>query len=211
MSIQLGDIVPDFTQQSTAGELNFYDYLGDSWGILFSHPKDFTPVCTTELGRAAALKSGFAERNVKIVGISVDGLENHDAWFADIKETQGQEVNFPVIADHDRKVANLYGMIHPNASDTTTVRSVYMVDHNKKLRLTITYPPSTGRNFDELLRAIDSLQLTDNYKVATPVDWQKGDDVIILPSINNEDAKKLFPHGWDEQRPYLRVTSDPSK
>jgi alkyl hydroperoxide reductase subunit AhpC len=209
MALQLGDIVPDFQQDSTQGKISFHEWLGDSWGVLFSHPKDFTPVCTTELGRAAALKSGFAERNVKVIGLSVDGLDNHEKWFADIKETQGQEVNFPVIADSDRKVANLYGMIHPNASETATVRSVYVIDHNKKLRLTITYPPSTGRNFDELLRAIDSLQLTDNYKVATPVDWQAGDDVIILPSLDNEAAKELFPQGWDEQKPYLRVVKQP--
>ncbi len=210
MSIQLGDVVPDFKQDSTEGVINFHQWLGDSWGVLFSHPKDFTPVCTTELGRAAFLKPEFAKRNVKIIGLSVDGLTNHSQWFDDIEDTQGQKMNFPVIADSDRSVANLYGMIHPNASETTTVRSVYVIDHNKKLRLTITYPPSTGRNFDEILRSIDSLQLTDNYKVATPVDWKDGDDVIILPSVSNEDAKNLFPEGWDEQRPYLRVVKQPS-
>ena len=209
MALQLGDIVPDFQQDSTQGNISFHEWLGDAWGVLFSHPKDFTPVCTTELGRTAALKEGFAKRNVKVIGLSVDGLENHEKWFADIKETQGYEVNFPVIADHDRKVSNLYGMIHPNASETVTVRAVYVIDHNKKLRLTITYPPSTGRNFDEILRAIDSLQLTDNYKVATPVDWKPGDDVIILPSLSNEQAKELFPQGWDEQKPYLRVVKQP--
>lgn len=210
MALQLGDIVPDFQQDSTQGNISFHQWLGDSWGVLFSHPKDFTPVCTTELGRTAALKEGFAKRNVKVIGLSVDDLENHKKWFEDIKETQGHAVNFPVIADHDRKVAELYGMIHPNTSETVTVRCVYVIDHNKKLRLTITYPPSTGRNFNEILRAIDSLQLTDNYKVATPVDWQTGDDVIILPAIDNEQAKELFPQGWDEQKPYLRVVKQPN-
>lgn len=209
MTIQLGDIVPDFQQESTQGTISFHQWLGDSWGVLFSHPKDFTPVCTTELGRTAALQEGFARRNVKVIGLSVDGLKNHTQWSADIKETQGHEVNFPIIADHDRKVANLYGMIHPNASETLTVRSVYIIDHHKKLRLTLTYPASTGRNFDEILRTIDSLQLTDNYKVATPADWEPGDDVIIIPAVDNDEAKKLFPQGWDEQKPYLRVVKQP--
>ena len=210
MSLQLGDVVPDFSQDSSEGTINFHEWLGDSWGVLFSHPKDFTPVCTTELARAAYLKPEFDKRNAKIIGVSVDSTKNHQQWFEDIADTQNQKMNFPVLADHDRRVANAYGMIHPNVDDTFTVRTVFVIDHNKKLRLTFTYPPSTGRNFDEILRAIDSLQLTDNYKVATPVDWQQGDDVIILPSVNSEDAQKLFPQGWDEKRPYLRLVKQPS-
>ena len=209
MAIQLGDVVPDFTQDSTEGPLHFYDWAGDKWVVLFSHPKDFTPVCTTELGAVAKLKPEFDKRGVKVLGLSVDAAANHAGWAKDIEETQGAKLNFPLIADHDRKVADLYGMIHPNASDTMTVRSVFVIDANHKLRLTITYPASTGRNFDEILRAIDSLQLTDKYKVATPVNWKHGEDVIIVPAVTNEQAKDLFPAGWTEHKPYLRTTKQP--
>jgi alkyl hydroperoxide reductase subunit AhpC len=209
MAVQLGDVVPDFTQDSTEGPIHFYDWAGSSWVVLFSHPKDFTPVCTTELGAVAKLKPEFDKRGVKVIGLSVDGADSHGGWAKDIEETQGTRLNFPLIADHDRKVANLYGMIHPNASDTMTVRSVFVIDPNHKLRLTITYPASTGRNFDELLRTIDSLQLTDKYKVATPVNWRQGEDVIIVPSVTNEQAKELFPAGWTEHKPYLRTTKQP--
>jgi len=209
MALRLGDIAPDFTQDSTEGSLHFYDWAGDSWGILFSHPKDFTPVCTTELGLVAKLKPEFDKRGVKVIGLSVDPADSHQGWAKDIEETQGQRLNFPLIADHDRKVSDLYGMIHPNASDTLTVRSVYVIDPNKKVRLTLTYPASTGRNFDELLRVIDSLQLTDNHKVATPGNWKQGEDVIIVPSLSNEQAKELFPGGWTEHKPYLRTTKQP--
>jgi len=209
MALQLGDVVPDFTQDSTEGPLHFYDWAGSSWVVLFSHPKDFTPVCTTELGAVAKLKPEFDKRGVKVVGLSVDAQANHEGWAKDIEETQGAKLNFPLIADHDRKVANLYGMIHPNASDTMTVRSVFVIDPNKKLRLSITYPASTGRNFDEILRTIDSLQLTDKYKVATPVNWRQGEDVIIVPAVTNEQAKDLFPAGWNEHKPYLRTTKQP--
>ena len=207
MTIQLGDSVPDFTQESTAGPISFHQWLGDSWGILFSHPKDFTPVCTTELGEVARLKPEFDKRNVKAIGLSVDTLADHHKWAGDIEETQGHALNFPLVADADRSVADLYGMIHQNADNTLTVRAVFVIDHNKKLRLTLTYPASTGRNFQEILRAIDSLQLTDNYKVATPVNWKEGDDVIIVPAVSDEDAKTLFPQGWQTIKPYLRVTS----
>jgi alkyl hydroperoxide reductase subunit AhpC len=210
MTIRLGDIAPDFTQESTKGTINLYDWAGDSWVVLFSHPKDFTPVCTTELGEVAKLKPQFDRRGVKVIGMSVDGIDDHKAWIDDIKDTQGARLNFPLIADSDRTVSNLYDMIHPNADDTLTVRSVFVIDSNKKVRLIITYPASTGRNFAEILRAIDSLQLTDNYKVATPVDWQQGDNVIIVPSLTNEEASELFPGGWDEQRPYLRVVEQPN-
>ena len=209
MALRLGDVVPDFTQDSTEGPLHFYDWAGSSWVVLFSHPKDFTPVCTTELGAVAKLKPEFDKRGVKVLGLSVDPMTNHEGWAKDIEETQGAKLNFPLVADHDRKVANLYGMIHPNASDTMTVRSVFVIDPNKKLRLTITYPAATGRNFDELLRTIDSLQLTDKYKVATPVNWKHGEDVIIVPSVTNEQAKDLFPAGWTEHKPYLRTTKQP--
>jgi thioredoxin-dependent peroxiredoxin len=209
MTVQLGDVVPDFTQDSTEGPLHFYDWVGDSWVVLFSHPKDFTPVCTTELGAVAKLKPEFDKRGVKVIGLSVDPTTSHAGWAKDIEETQGAKLNFPLIADHDRKVANLYGMIHPNASDTMTVRSVFVIDPAKKLRLTITYPAATGRNFDELLRTIDSLQLTDKFKVSTPVNWKHGEDVIILPSLSNEQAKDLFPAGWVEHKPYLRTTKQP--
>lgn len=209
MVLQLNDIVPDFTQDTTEGEINFFDWAGDSWVVLFSHPKDFTPVCTTELGTVARLKSEFDKRGVKVIGLSVDPVDSHGRWADDIEETQGTKLNFPLIADQDRRVSNLYGMIHPNASDTMTVRSVYVIDPARKLRLTLTYPASTGRNFDEILRVIDSLQLTENHKVATPANWKQGGDVIIVPSVSNEQAKELFPAGWDEQKPYLRVVKQP--
>ena len=210
MTLQLNDIVPDFTQESTEGPLHFYDWAGSSWVVLFSHPKDFTPVCTTELGTVARLKPEFDKRNVKVIGLSVDPHDSHKGWSKDIEETQGAALNFPLLADADKKVSNLYGMIHPNASDTMTVRSVFIIDPNHKLRLTLTYPASTGRNFDEILRVIDSLQLTDKHKVATPANWKNGDDVIIVPSVNNETAKTLFPGGWDEKKPYLRVVKQPT-
>jgi len=209
MAVQLGDVVPDFTQDSTEGPIHFYDWAGSSWVVLFSHPKDFTPVCTTELGAVAKLKPEFDKRGVKVIGLSVDPADSHAGWAKDIEETQGAKLNFPLIADHDRKVADLYGMIHPNASDTLTVRSVFVIDPAKKLRLTITYPASTGRNFDELLRTIDSLQLTDRFKVATPVNWKHGEDVIIVPSVTNAQAKALFPSGWKEIKPYLRTVKQP--
>ena len=210
MAIRLGDTAPDFTAQTTQGEISFHEWLGDSWGVLFSHPKDFTPVCTTELGYVASLKPEFDKRNVKVIGLSVDPVESHVEWEKDIEETQGTAVNFPMIGDPDRTVANLYDMIHPNANDTLTVRSVFVIGADKKVKLTITYPASTGRNFDEILRVIDSLQLTANKKVATPANWQYGDDVIIVPSVSNEDAKELFPDGWNEIKPYLRVTKQPT-
>jgi alkyl hydroperoxide reductase subunit AhpC len=210
MALQLNDTVPNFTQDSTQGSLNFYEYAGNSWIILFSHPKDFTPVCTTELGAAAKLKPEFEKRGVKLLGISVDATHDHLKWEQDIEETQGVKLNFPLLADHNRRVANLYEMIHPNASDTMTVRSVFIIDPSKKLRLMLTYPASTGRNFQELLRVIDSIQLTDNHKVATPADWRPGQDVIILPTIGNDEARRLFPQGWKEHRPYLRTTRQPA-
>ena len=209
MALQLGDVVPNFTQDSTEGPIDFYNWAGDSWVVLFSHPKDFTPVCTTELGTVAKLKPEFDKRGVKVIGLSVDPAASHATWAKDIEETQGTALNFPLIADHDRKVADLYGMIHPNALETMTVRSVFVIDPNKKLRLTLTYPAATGRNFDELLRTVDSLQLTDKHKVATPANWKNGEDVIILPSISNEAAKDLFPGGWKEHKPYLRTTKQP--
>ncbi|WP_438765735.1 peroxiredoxin [Kushneria sp. TE3] len=206
MALQLGDTAPDFSQDSTEGTINFHEWLGDSWAILFSHPKDFTPVCTTELGEVARLKSEFDKRNTKAIGLSVDPIEDHHAWKGDIEETQGCGLNFPLLADADRSVSEKYGMIHPNANDTLTVRSVFVIDPKKKVRLTLTYPASAGRNFQEILRVLDSLQLTDNEKVATPVNWRQGDDVIIVPSLSNEEAAKLFPQGWDEKKPYLRMT-----
>ncbi|HZW08607.1 MAG TPA: peroxiredoxin [Phycisphaerales bacterium] len=209
MSIQLGDVAPDFTQDSTEGPVHFHQYLGDSWGVLFSHPADFTPVCTTELGAVARLKGEFARRNVKVLGLSVDPLDSHKRWARDIEETQGCALNFPLIADHDRKVSSLYGMIHPNANETMTVRSVFIVGPDKKVKLTLTYPASTGRNFDELLRVIDSLQLTAKHKVATPANWEQGGDCIIVPSVSNEDARKMFPEGWEEVKPYLRKVKQP--
>lgn len=210
MTLQLGDIAPDFEQDSTQGKIRFHEYLGSSWGILFSHPKDYTPVCTTELAAVARLKPEFDKRNVKPIGLSVDPLGSHEGWSADIHETQGIAPNFPLLADADRKVATLYGMIHPQADPSITVRSVYIIDPNKKVRLTLTYPPSTGRNFAEILRVIDSLQLTDKHKVATPVDWKPGDDVIIVPSLSDEDAKARFPEGWKTLKPYLRVVKQPA-
>jgi thioredoxin-dependent peroxiredoxin len=209
MSLRLGDDAPDFTADSTEGPISFHQYLGNGWGVLFSHPKDFTPVCTTELGRVAALKPEFEKRNVKVVGLSVDPLESHKGWVNDIKETQGHALNFPLLADPDKKVANLYGMIHPNASDTTTVRSVFVIGPDKKVKLTLTYPASTGRNFDELLRVIDSLQLTAKHKVATPSDWKQGEDVIIVPSVSDADAKAAYPGGWKTLKPYLRIVPQP--
>ncbi|MGQ0502935.1 MAG: peroxiredoxin [Panacagrimonas sp.] len=211
MALRLGDTAPDFEADTTLGRLKFHQWLGGSWAVLFSHPRNYTPVCTTELGYTAKLKPEFDKRNVKAIGLSVDKIEDHRGWMKDIEETQGAALNFPLIADPDRKVADLYDMIHPNASDTFTVRSVFIIDPSKKIRLTLTYPASTGRNFDEILRVIDSLQLTDGYKVATPVNWQKGDDVIIVPSIKSEDAKALFPEGWKELKPYLRLVRDPAK
>ena len=209
MALQLNDVAPDFTQDSTEGRIRFYDWAGDAWVILFSHPKDYTPVCTTELGAVAKLKPEFDKRNVKVIGLSVDPLGSHAGWSKDIEETQGAALNFPLIADHDCSVSNLYGMIHPNASDTMTVRSVFVIDPAHKVRLTLTYPASTGRNFDEILRVIDSLQLTETHKVATPANWKQGEDVIIVPSVDNETARKLFPQGWTEHRPYLRTVRQP--
>ena len=209
MTLRLGDIAPDFEADTTEGRIRFHQWLGNGWGVLFSHPKNYTPVCTTELGYIAKLKAEFDKRNVKAIGLSVDKLEDHHGWSKDIEETQGAALNFPLIADPDRKVSNLYDMIHPNASDTFTVRSVFVIDHNKKIRMTLTYPASTGRNFDEILRVIDSLQLTDKYKVATPVNWKQGDDVIIVPAVSNDDARKLFPAGWKELKPYLRLVPQP--
>jgi len=211
MALRLGDEAPNFQAETTDGPIDFYDYLGDGWGVLFSHPKDFTPVCTTELGRVAALKPEFDKRNVKVVGLSVDPLDSHNSWKGDIEETQGTALNFPLVADPDRTVADLYDMIHPNANDTLTVRSVFIVGPDKKVKLIITYPASTGRNFDEILRVIDSLQLTANYSVATPVDWKDGEDVIIVPALSDEDAKGKFPKGWNAVKPYLRITPQPNK
>lgn len=209
MALQLGDEAPDFSAETTEGPIQFHSYLGTGWGVLFSHPKDYTPVCTTELGRVAALKPEFDRRNVKVIGLSVDPLDSHRGWARDIAETQGHALNFPLIADAERKVAHLYGMIHPNASDTFTVRSVFVIGPDKKIKLTLTYPASTGRNFDELLRVIDSLQLTARYKVATPSDWKQGEDVIIVPAVSDADAKGLFPGGWETVRPYLRLVPQP--
>ena len=209
MALRLGDDAPNFTAETTEGTLDFYDWKGDSWAVLFSHPKDFTPVCTTELGYTAKLKDEFAKRGVKVIGLSVDPLEDHVKWSKDIEETQGIAPNFPMIADADRKVADLYDMIHPNANDTLTVRSVFVIGPDNKVKLTLTYPASTGRNFDELLRVIDSLQLTAKSKVATPADWKQGEDVIIVPAVSDEDAKELFPNGWDAKKPYLRLTKQP--
>jgi alkyl hydroperoxide reductase subunit AhpC len=209
MTLRLGDIVPDFEAETTEGKIKFHEWLGNSWGVLFSHPKNYTPVCTTELGYTAKLKPEFDKRNVKAIGLSVDKLEDHHGWSKDIEETQGAALNFPLIADADKKVASLFDMIHPNASDTFTVRSVFVIDPNKKLRLSLTYPASTGRNFDEILRVIDSLQLTDKYKVATPVNWKDGEDVIIVPAVKDEEAKKLFPEGFKTIKPYLRTVAQP--
>ena len=204
MSIQLGQVAPDFEQDTTTGRIGFHEWLGGSWGVLFSHPKDFTPVCTTELGEVARLKPEFDRRNVKVIGLSVDSLQNHGKWNDDIADVTGSAVNFPMISDPDRKVSALYGMIHPEADPSVTVRSVFVIDPNKKVRLSLTYPPSAGRNFPEILRVIDSLQLTDAQKVATPVNWQPGERAIIVPSVSDEDAKVQFPQGWDAKKPYLR-------
>jgi alkyl hydroperoxide reductase subunit AhpC len=209
MSIRLGDDAPNFTAETTEGTIDFHDWKGDSWAVLFSHPKDFTPVCTTELGRVAALKPEFDKRNVKVIGLSVDPLTSHTGWTQDIADVTGSQLNFPLIADDDRKVSDLYDLIHPNASDTQTVRSVFVVGPDNKVKLTLTYPASTGRNFDELLRVIDSLQLTANHKVATPADWNQGEDVIIVPAVSDEEAKERFPGGWEAKKPYLRVTKQP--
>lgn len=211
MTIRLGDVVPDFEAETTEGPIRFHEWLGSSWGVLFSHPKNFTPVCTTELGQVARLKPEFDRRNVKVIGLSVDPLDAHAKWSADIAETQGYAPNFPLIADPDRKVSDLYDMIHPNASDTMTVRSVFIVGPDKKLKLSLTYPASAGRNFDEILRVIDSLQLTAAHAVATPANWKNGDDVIIVPSVSDEAAKEKFPEGWKTLKPYLRVVPQPGK
>jgi alkyl hydroperoxide reductase subunit AhpC len=212
MTLRLGDVVPDFTQDSTDGIINFHEWIGDRWAILFSHPKDFTPVCTTELGEVARLKPEFDARNVKAIALSVDDVASHNGWVGDIEETQGSKLNFPILADPDRKVSDLYDMIHPNANNTLTVRSVFIIDPNKKLRLTLTYPASTGRNFAEILRVIDSLQLTDGYSVATPVNWTDGGDCVIVPSIQDpEEIKAKFPKGYTALKPYLRVTPQPNK
>ena len=211
MSLRIGDIAPDFEQASSSGPIHFHQYLGESWGLLFSHPADFTPVCTTELGYTAKLKGEFDKRNVKVVALSVDSNESHSGWLPDIAETQGCAVNFPILADSDRKVATLYDMIHPNADDKTTVRSVFFIGPDKKIKASITYPASTGRNFDEILRVIDSLQLTAKHKVATPVNWKKGEDVIIVPALKDEaEIKERFPGGYKAIKPYLRLVKDPS-
>ena len=211
MELRLGDTAPDFTAQTSEGELSFYDWLGDSWGVLFSHPADYTPVCTTELGRTAQLKDEFAKRNTKVLAVSVDDLKSHQGWIKDINETQNTTVNFPLIADPERKVADLYGMIHPNADNTLTVRSVFVIDPNKKIKLMLTYPASTGRNFQEILRVIDSLQLTANHSVATPADWKDGEDVVVSPSIATEDIPAKFPKGHKVVKPYLRTTPQPNR
>lgn len=211
MSLRLGDIAPDFTAQTSKGEINFHEYLGDSWGVLFSHPADYTPVCTTELGRTAALNDEFEKRNVKVLALSVDPLDKHTGWIQDINETQGVVVDFPLIADEDRKVSGLYDMIHPNASETATVRSLFIIGPDKKVKLIISYPASTGRNFIEILRVIDSLQLTANYSVATPADWKEGEDVVVTPAIKTEDIPARFPKGHRIVKPYLRFTPQPDK
>ena len=209
MTIRLGDTAPDFTAETTEGTIKFHEWLGDGWGILFSHPKDYTPVCTTELGRVANLKGEFEKRNVKVIAVSVDPLESHKGWIKDINETQSCTMNYPIIADPDRNVATIYGMIHPNALDNLTVRSVFIVGPDKKVKLQLTYPASTGRNFDEIIRVIDSLQLTANYQVATPADWKQGDDCVVVPAIKTEDIPAKFPKGFKEVKPYLRMTPQP--
>jgi alkyl hydroperoxide reductase subunit AhpC len=212
MALHIGDVAPDFTQESTMGPLHFHDWIGNSWAVLYSHPADYTPVCTTELGVTAKLAESFKKRNVKVAALSVDDVDSHKGWINDINDTQGCQVNFPIIADSDRKVSKLYDMIHPTASETVTVRSVYFIDPNKKIRAVITYPASTGRNFDEILRVIDSLQLTDNYSVATPVNWKDGDECVIAPSLKDPAVlKEKFPKGYREVRPYLRMTPQPNK
>ena len=209
MAVRLGDIAPDFTAETTEGAVSFHDWKKDSWAVLFSHPKDFTPVCTTELGAVSALVPEFSKRNTKVIGLSVDPLDSHERWSADIADVTGHKVNFPMIADSDRAVSSLYDMIHPSASDTMTVRSVFVIGPDNKVKLTLTYPASTGRNFDELLRVIDSLQLTAKYAVATPADWKHGDEVIITTAVSDEDATKRFPKGFVAKKPYLRVTPQP--
>jgi thioredoxin-dependent peroxiredoxin len=211
MQLRLGDTAPNFTQASTHGDIDFYQWAGDSWVVLFSHPADYTPVCTTELGEVAKLKPEFDKRNVKAIALSVDDVESHNGWVNDIEETQGTALNYPILADPDKKVSDLYDMIHPNANAKLTVRSVFIIDNNRKLRLTLTYPPSTGRNFAEILRVIDSLQLTDNYSVATPANWTDGGDCVVVPSISTADAKVKFPKGITEVKPYLRMTPQPNK
>ncbi|MEQ8536821.1 MAG: peroxiredoxin [Coleofasciculus sp. D1-CHI-01] len=212
MALRLGDTVPNFTQSSSEGEINFYDWAGDSWVVLFSHPADYTPVCTTELGEVAKLKPEFDKRNAKVIALSVDDADSHQGWIQDINETQNTTVNYPVLADADKKVSDLYDMIHPNANASVTVRTVFVIDPQKKLRLTITYPPSTGRNFDEILRVIDSLQLTDHHQVATPVNWKEGDECVIVPSLKDPEVlKEKFPKGYTEVKPYLRMTPQPNK
>lgn len=210
MTLQLGDPAPDFTAETTDGPLSLYEWMGESWAILFSHPRDFTPVCTTELGEVARLKPAFDKRDTKVIGLSVDPLDDHRAWADDIAETQGHALNFPLIADSDRKIAELYGMIHPKADDTITVRSVFIIGPDKTLKLSMTYPASTGRNFEEILRALDSLQLTARHSVATPVNWREGEDVIIVPSVSDEQAREKFPAGWRTVKPYLRITPQPA-
>jgi thioredoxin-dependent peroxiredoxin len=209
--LRLGDTAPDFTQDSSMGEISFHEWAGDSWVVLFSHPADYTPVCTTELGEVAKLRSEFDKRNVKTIALSIDDAESHKGWICDIDETQGTTVDYPILADADNKVSDLYDMIHPNADAKVTVRSVFIIDPNKKLRLTLTYPPSTGRNFPEILRVIDSLQLTDNYSVATPVNWKDGEDVVVSPAIPTDEARQKFPKGVEEIKPYLRMTPQPNK
>ena len=212
MGLHIGSTAPDFEQDSSEGKIKFHQWLGDKWGVLFSHPADFTPVCTTELGRVAKLKGEFDKRNVKVIALSVDTAEHHKGWIGDIEETQSTKMNFPILADGDRKVSTLYDMIHPEADNTATVRSVFVIDPKKKIRLTLTYPASTGRNFDELLRVIDSLQLTDSHSVATPVDWKDGQDCVIVPSLKDPEVlKQKFPKGWKEIKPYLRMTPQPNK
>jgi alkyl hydroperoxide reductase subunit AhpC len=211
MALRLGDQAPDFTAATTEGTISLYDYLGDSWGILFSHPKDFTPVCTTELGAFSARKGDFDKRNTKLLGLSVDSVDSHQGWKGDIAETQGTALNFPLIADEDRKVADAYDMIHPNANDTLTVRSVFVIGPDKKVKLTLTYPASTGRNVDEIIRVLDSLQLTAEYKVATPANWKDGEDVIIVPAVSDDEAKERFPKGFTAIKPYLRTTPQPNR
>ena len=211
MTLRLGDTAPDFTADTTEGNISFHQWIGDSWAILFSHPRDFTPVCTTELGYVARLKPEFDRRNVRVLGLSIDPLDSHRGWLQDIKETQGHAPNYPIIADPERKVADLYGMMHPAHDEVFTVRTVFVIDPKKKIRLMITYPQTTGRNFDEILRVLDSLQLTDQYRVATPVNWRSGNDVIIVPAVSDEEAKQRFPKGWKALKPYLRLTPQPNK
>ncbi|WGQ11608.1 peroxiredoxin [Pedobacter gandavensis] len=211
MSLRIGDVAPNFKAETSIGNIDFYEFLGDSWGVLFSHPADYTPVCTTELGRTASLKGEFEKRNVKVLALSVDSAESHKGWIKDINETQNTNVEFPIIADEDKKIADLYDMIHPNASETLTVRSLFVISPDKKVKLMLTYPASTGRNFDEVLRVIDSLQLTAKYSVATPADWKDGDDVVVMNSIKTEDIPAKFPKGYKEIKPYLRMTPQPNK